>query len=249
MQRASLPELQVTVTTGGVSTVYTNLDYINGRITRNENNFDTAVLECGDYLSKNYPTKISSGSLIQVEAKDASDALWTTVFQGIILQANMDCDAQKGEVLQLHCSGAGYGFKMCPINAEYGDQSINSTLNSLQKIVTDSGAGIVPKYVNKILGGSVNSGYTYTADSTTVQDVVGDVPYIGFPYKPCHKALQDLCDLLQAIKGASAGPHWIVTTDKKLLMTTVGNHHAGTSATDGQHITVAAKRRLLLSRA
>lgn len=227
MQRASIPQLRVTVTTGGVATVYSAADFTSGRIVRNENNFDTGTFECGDYLSKNYPGKITSGSLILVEVKDASDSVWTSVFSGIILQANMNSDGQNGEVLQLTCSGAGYGFKMCLTNAEYGSQSGNATLNSLQKIITDAGAGIIPKYVNKILGGSTNSGYSYTADTTTVQDIAGVVQYLGFPYKPVHNALQDLCDLLQAIKGVSAGLHWIVTTDKKLLVTTVGSHHAG----------------------
>jgi hypothetical protein len=228
MQRASIPQIRVTVTTGGVATVYPMLDFTTGRIVRNENNFDTATLQCDDYLSKNYPGKITSGSLIQVEGKDASDSSWTSILTGIILQGNLNLEpVPTGEFLTLICSGSGYGFKMCLINAEYGAQSGNATLDTLQEIIIDASHGIVPKYVNKILGGAVDSGYSYTADSTTVEDIAGTMQYLGFPYKPVHNALQDLCELLQAIKGASAGPHWIVTTDKKLLVTTVGAHHAG----------------------
>jgi hypothetical protein len=59
-----------------------------------------------------------------------------------------------------------------------------------------------------------------------IDNIAGTILYLYFAYKPNLKVLQDICDLSQAIQAANAGPHWIVTTDDKILLTTIGNHSA-----------------------
>jgi hypothetical protein len=218
------PQHRVIITTGGTSYTFSNEAFPSGSIERNENGIDTAVLEMFDAESRNYPTKVSANSTVQIDFKDSSESTWTTVLAGIIKEAQVQLDGANGSRLILVIDGTGYGLPMSPVAADYGAESIaNSSLDTLREIITDASNGIVPAYVNKILGGGA-SGYSYTADNNTVQDIVGTVNYLSYPYKPADKALKDLCDLIQAIKGANAGPHWIVTTDGKLLCTTVANH-------------------------
>jgi hypothetical protein len=227
----SNPQWKIILTTfygEGLSIDYTFImdKFFSGQIIRNESSFDTGTFECADPKSTMFPDTVTANSLIQVFFKDASESTWSSVFSGIIKEVNAIMKSE-GQTLRLICDGSGYGFPLCTVGADYGLQSSKPSLASLRSIITDPSNGIVPAYVNKILNGSA-SGYSYTADNTTVQDISAAINYLSFPYKPANKALKDLCDLVQAVLGASvAGPHWIVTTDKKLLVTTVGAHSPG----------------------
>lgn len=196
----------------------------NVKLTRLENGFDTAVVRVKDRIgvdgSRYYPSTIDAGKAVTIKVKDASDASWTTEFNGVIRFVHMPFSKAE-EFAVLICDGAGYGFGETIVGQEYGADSANSTLDTIAEILTDSSYGIIPKYVNKILGSDTSSGYNY---SSVVDAITGTIPYIYFPYKPCNKAIADLCDLVQAIKGTNAGPHWIVTTDSKFLLTTIANH-------------------------
>jgi len=78
-------------------------------------------------------------------------------------------------------------------------------------------------WTNKLLGTATDTGYSYT---TYIEDIAGSMKYLYFPYKPCSKAIKDVCDVLQAIQGTNAGPHWIVDTSSRFLLTTIGAHSA-----------------------
>lgn len=223
----SIPQVQLTVTTGGVSYVIDGLT--SGKIIRNENGFDTATFTVADGVgndaSRYYPATIDAGSLVTCEMKDASDAAWTTVFSGVIRFAYVRMFGQEHK-LDLKCDGAGYGFDETVVGEEYGTDSTNPTLDTISEILTDATHGIIPLWVNKILGNGANaSGYAYTY--ANVENIAGAMKYVYFPFKPCSKALADLGDLLQAIKGAAAGCHWIVGTDDKFRLKTVGSDQAG----------------------
>ena len=223
----SLPQMQLTVTTGGVAYVIDST--FSGKIIRNENGFDTGtftIIDCiGTDPSRYYPAKVTSGSLVKCEMKDYSDAAYTTVFNGVarFVYVNM---TEQGWTLELKCDGAGFGLAESVCGEEFGVESRNPTLDTIKEILTDANHGIIPAWTNSILGNTGNaSGYAYTfAD---VEDIAGSMKYVYLPYKPCHKAIGDVCDLLQAIKGANAGPHWIVGTDDKFRLKTVGSDQAG----------------------
>jgi len=224
----SLPMFKVTTNYSGSSYDFINDQFISGRITRVENGLDIATLWMNDYQSLNWLNKVAADEDINIYFKDASEGSWTEVFDGIVRFINTPLSAQ-GEMLELKCDGAAYPLMETSCGQEYGTESTNPTYDKLQEIIAHAGAGIVDNWVEKILGGAA-SGYTLIANTDTVEDIVGSINYLYFPYKDCLKAIDDVCDLVQAIKGAAAGPHWIVTTDNKLCVSTVGTHHAGVIA-------------------
>jgi len=225
----SQPQVRVTVTTGG--TAYVMDKITGGKIVRNENGFDTADIIMGDVSglnhSRHYPAEVAGGSLVKCEMKDASEPAWLaahTVFNGVTRFCYVKMNEQ-GWTLDLKCDGA-CGFAESVVGEEYGVESRNPTLDTIKEILTDANHGIIPAWTNSILGNLANaSGYAYTfAD---VEDIAGSMRYVYLPFKPCQKAIGDVCDLLQAIKGSNAGCHWIVGTDDKFRLKTVGSDQAG----------------------
>lgn len=185
------------------ATEYTNY-LVSATVTRLENGLDSAVIVLPD--TSIYPTTVTEGTTVLLEVKNTSDGSYTTLFVGTVRFVTADISATNS--LTLHCRSIGFGLQEMLVAAEYGSQSINSSLDTITEIITDATNGIVPNYVQKILGGS-NSNYAF--DTTYVETITDSIPYIGFPYKPADKALNDLCDLVTAYKAGTAGPHWIIT--------------------------------------
>jgi hypothetical protein len=224
-----LPQSQLTLGT----TAYSNIN-LTAIITRLENGFDTATFELPDGQSYYYPT-VTNGTAFQFDVKDASEASYTTLSKGIVRFPILPYG--NNELLQLKCDGVAYGLKDTVVAQEYGTQSSHPTLDTINEILTDATYGILTKYVNKILGSATNSGFSYTS----ILEAAGGgdiVPYVYFPYKPCNKAIDDLIDLITAVREGSAGHHWIVTTDdvfhlKSIDETQVGwTKYYGDSQTD-----------------
>jgi hypothetical protein len=233
-----LPQCQVTLG----STVLTG-ELKSATIARLENGFDTATLELPDTMSTLYPLKVTNGTAFQLDVKDAGEAAYTTLSKGIVRFPILSLD--KDETIQLKCDGAGYGLGDTVCAEEYGNQSRNSDVVNpdgdctITEMLTDSNHGIITKWVNKILGGATNSGFSY--DTTTIEEIDGDLSYLYFPYKPCNKCVDDACDLVTALNAGSAGPHWIVTTDDKIRLKLIGTnqtgwtkYYGGATNTDGQ---------------
>jgi hypothetical protein len=214
-----IPQNQLTLG----STIFSNR-IISAVITRLENGFDTATIEIPDEKSILYPSIVTTGTALQFDVKDNSDTAYTTISKGIVRFPITPYG--NNEIVELKCDGTGYGFSDTVCAQEYGSQSRNPALDTIAEILTDASYGIVPKYVNKILGSATDSGFGYT--TTTVDAITGVIPYIYYPYKPNNKAIDDLCDLLTAIKAEAteAGPHWIVTTDDKLHVKQISSTQA-----------------------
>jgi len=219
------PDIKITLGT----TEHENRNHISLQIIRHENGFDTATIMLSDYLSELYPDVVTYGTAIQVDIKDSSDSSYPTnpIFKGVVRYPNIPYSVD-GEVLILKCDGAGYGIGDTACAQEYGTQSANPSLDTIKEILTDATHGIIPKYVNKMLGSATDSGFSYT--TTGVQTITGTIPYQLYPYKPCNKALDDLCDIVTALKDGGAGPHWIVTTDDDLKVKLIGSNIAGWSS-------------------
>lgn len=192
-------------------------------VTRRENGFDIGTLTISNDQSKNWTAKISKGDAITIEVKDryGSDS-YTKFLSGII---DVAIPGMSPLFLKIKCLGSGYGFGKTVCGQEYGTQSTNPSLDTIKEILTDATNGVVPKWVNKILGGATNSGYSY--DTTNVEVITGSIKYVYFPFKPNHKVLGDLCDLVTALKAGTAGPHWIVDTDDKLRVKLISATQAG----------------------
>lgn len=211
----SMPQFKATI--GSV-------DYINDRvlsteIVRRENAFDTASLTLVENNSDLYPT-ITTGSTVEFLVKDQSETTYTALLKGIVRFPVLLHG--KNESLLLKCDGAGYGLADMVVAQEYGTQSSNPTLDTLQEILVDPTNGIIPAWVNHYLGSANDSGFNYTTDH--VEDVmVAVIPHLSFPYKPANKCIDDICDFLTAQQAGNAGPHWIVTTDNQFLLKSIGN--------------------------
>jgi hypothetical protein len=186
------------------------------QITCEENNFDTALLTF-DNTPNLYPT-VAAGSAVTVEVKDASfSSTYTKIFVGTVLYPVYGFGSISKITFQ--CAGTGYPLNMMNCAEEYGEQSRNPTVTSLQDITTD----LINSWVNIYMNTPDASGYNINIDN--VEDIAGTIPYIPFPYKPVNKCLDDLCDLLTAINGT--GPHWIVDVDSKLRIKNIGTNQTG----------------------
>jgi hypothetical protein len=222
---------QVYINVGG--TDYTNIT-LSADVTRVENGFDTATVTLTDYKSINYPT-VTADATIVIYVKDQPDAAWTTIFNGIIVCCTL---GKVPETLVLKCDGAGYGLTRALCAKEYGSESsLGTAYDTIAEILGDGVAdsGIIHAWVNHILGDTGGatyppSGYAYT--TTNVATIAGPIKYVFFPYKPANRCIDDLCDLVTAIRAAAAyhpdheGPHWIVDTANNIFLQSLN----GTSA-------------------
>lgn len=224
-----LPEINVRVDLGAGPYTIIGRSATSIKITDTENGFATASVDF--HKPKNtLLAQVVKGAPIAVFVKSGSESAWPTraMFRGKIRFLKKGFGTS-GTMVTAKCDGSGYGFAEMLVGCDYGVQSSHGTIRTLKQIVTDASFGIVPAWVQKIRNGSA-SGYTY--DTSSMDDIVGDVPYLYFPYKPASKALNDALDIVQAIKYLNPGPHWMVTTDAspKLLVTPVANHSAAAIA-------------------
>jgi len=224
-----IPQLVTTITHSAVA--YTP-EVTKAEVKRIENGFDTATVYIADTKSLNYGVRVGAGDAITLQVKDASDAAYTTIFNGIIRVCLPSLDS-KSQLLVLKCDGAGFGLAECLVGQEFGVDSRNPTYDTIGEIVGagDAGVGILHAWVNHYLGDTgAASNYVYTSD---LEAMTGDIKYICFPYKPANRCIDDLCDLVTAIRQGVAyhpdhiGPHWIVDTDSMLRMKLVNGTQAG----------------------
>ncbi len=205
------------------STVYTNEKQATAVINRRENSVDTAQIVLADAENQLYLDYLRPGTAVQVDVKDASETAWTTIFKGVIRFPILLSDP--ADSVALTCDGAGYGLLDVVAAIDYGSQSSNPTLDTIAEAITDATHGLIPKWANKYFESATDTGFSYT--TAAVDTITGTIPYMLFPYKPINKCLDDLCDIVTALKTGSAGPHWIVTTDDALHVKLISSSQAG----------------------
>jgi hypothetical protein len=219
MNYMQFPQLQVTVG----STTYLSRDNVNVEVIRHENGFDTATIVMTDTQCSTYPGTATVGTAVQIDVKDIYEASYTTIFKGIVRFPVLPIG--ENETVILKCLGAGYGLGDCVVAQEYGTQSKLPTIDTLSEILTDASNGIIPKWVNHYFETTVDTGFNY--DTTYVDAIAGAINYLIFPYKPASKCLDDICDLVTALKAGGAGPHWIVDTADNLRVKLIGDSQVG----------------------
>lgn len=205
------------ITLGG--TDYINERGLSAEIVRRENGFDTATVVLSEKLSDLYPTIITNGASIALAIKNASDGSWgDSLLNGIIRFPLLNL--QSSENITLKCDGAGYGLGEMVCAEEYGAQSRNPTNVNLSGIIADPNHGIIPKFVNRTLeyGTEGSSGYNYDTTYVYIQGDDPDIQFISFPYKPALNSINDLMDLITALRDDHIGSHWIVKTDGKVCV-------------------------------
>jgi hypothetical protein len=205
------------------STVFECEVLTDAKVTQLEDSFDNATIILDDVSIYTSGLAVPKET-ITLEVTNEGNAYPTNpLFSGMIRFPIVEVGDKNR--LTLSCLGTGYGLGNMAVAEEYGSQSRNNTLNTITEILTDSSNGIIPAFVNKKLNDTA-SGYSYDV-SATVETISDDIPYICFPYKPAHNSINDLVDLISAIKAPAAGCHWIVTTDSKFRLKTVGTNQSG----------------------
>lgn len=227
------PKQKITVThdPAGTPVTYTfeNRGIIDWKITRRENAWDIATVNLTNPKSLNYSSRVSRSDQIIIEVQDADESSWTKLFGDSYLTA---CNPMltNATVLNLKADGAGWPLAKMLVAEEYGTQSSNPTLDTIKEILIDGSYGIIDKSIHNLLGSATTSGHWFDTAQAIADDqieaIAGTILYLYFAYKPAGKAINDVCDYVQAIKGAAAGPHWLLTPDSEFLLSTIGSHHA-----------------------
>ena len=119
----------------------------------------------------------------------------------------------------------GYCLADMLVGREYGAQSTLPSLDTIKKIITDANDGIIPRYVDKILDSDTPSGYSLNCNNV---DVIADViNYVDFPFKPADKAIDDLVDVVTALKAGGSGCHWMVDNAGYFRLKLLGTSQVG----------------------
>lgn len=204
--------------------IYLDRSLIDAEIVLAENAYWTAKITLNNEPDQ-YLSAIHIGDAVTVQVKDALDTAWDTLFSGSVLIPDFNNGSPK--TLLLQCVGKGYPLNMMNCAEEYGTQSRHATLDTLQEILTNADYGVITKYINKYMGGTVDSGYTINTDYVEDITTTNPIPYTVSPYKPVDKYLGDLCELVTALKSGAAGPQWIVDHDAQLRVKTIGATQKG----------------------
>lgn len=206
----------------------------NYKVTLRENSVGVATIGIDNDESQ-YPDDVVSGDALTLSIGETLSSV-TPIFTGKVQFPTAVYNNKQNRVM-LNCVHAGYGLCEMLVAEEYGSQSTNSGLDTLTEILTETNHGILPCYVDKVFEGAA-SGWdlyhaTYTADHVaTINNVIS---YIELPYKPADKAINDLVDLVTALRSTDAGPHWIVDNNgffRLKLLGTSQSASAGSGAPD-----------------
>jgi hypothetical protein len=189
-------------TAGDTFTVSTVCDgLISGNVELVENNYWTAQLNFRNSPAI-YPSLADVNTAVLIEVRDeAVGGAYTTLFVGTVLYPDFSFNSSATQV-GFQCVGLGYALNMMNVAEEYGSQSRNPAEVTLSDALTDGTVGIIPKWVNHYKATANDSGYNIT--STYVANIIGNMPYISFPWKPANKCLDDLCDLNTALSAGTS---------------------------------------------
>jgi hypothetical protein len=231
--RYQRPRKKITVTHGGtdyqLEDLCTKLD-----IYQQENVPWNAEMSLVDQWSDIFDNKLSQEDIVKIylNYEEVSNPLTAADlrFHGFVEEDTPHLDT-KGSFLEAKMRAYSRCITALVCGQQYGVESRHASLDTAKEILVDPTYGLIPLWVNKLLGdGSKASGYTL--DTSLIEDIAGTIPFLEFPYKPVLNDLDDLLDMISAIKGdSSPGAHWIVKPEEVegvvtnyLLFGTVGNH-------------------------
>jgi len=197
-----------------------------------ENAIDNAEFTIPDEGADIFDNKIAYNDLVQIwiEYEEIENPLTVASlrFYGFIEDITPYLSISGGEVLNIKCRSYARCLLDLLCGEQYGAQSTNSSLDTIKEIIED----IIPNWINKLLktGSAGSSGYSL--DYSLLEDISGTINYLYSPFKPGKDAINDILEIISAIKGSgSAGAHWIVKPISSggiitnyFLLATVGNH-------------------------
>lgn len=217
MEKIGLPDFKVTITHLGADTDYVNSDFTNLNIKRRENNYDVATLTVNNENSNFYTDHVSAFDEVKVYAKDHAETAYTQLFGGTVRQPNPSYPPAQ---LALLCKGYGAALEETHCNRDYGIESKNAGLFTVQDILED----IVDNMVNKSLGSADNTGWAITKTKIANLFSATGINYVNNPFRTNLEVADVICNLATAIAAGAAGCHWIVDNSKNFIVNTIGNH-------------------------
>ena len=216
------PQAIITVTHGAKDY---NLDFTSFDVILRENAVSNLEIILNNYQNENFIGKCELGDNIKVQFRYVDETnTYTQLFGGWIDQMEPSLMSH-GELMKILSYGYEVGLVNMLVKQQYGSESENPSLNTVQEVLTDAGLGIIPKYVAKVMASATDSGYSL--NTSKVANVTSDFRYLYFPGKPALKCLEDIITLVCAANLPNAGCHWIVIPEETtayLCVATVGNH-------------------------
>jgi hypothetical protein len=173
--------------------------YVTGfDVKRRENALNTASFSVGDAENAVWTALADVGTQLQiyVDYKSVNDPPTTYVFNGYLDEA-MPSVSSNGAVTVFKSTGIGRSLTWMTCGEEYGVESRLPALDTLLEIIDNATDGIVPAWVEKILGTATVSGHTlgsttYVAD---IKDAANPIQYLYYPFKSALSCLNDLMDV------------------------------------------------------
>jgi len=128
-------------------------------------------------------------------------------------------------MMEIWCKGLGMALDETNVNCEYGSQSNNPTLDTLQEIVQD----VLDNYTEKSFGaGGAATGYTVTGGNVENLDAALSIAFVNAPYQTCKQIINKICLINTAYNnGTTAGSHWIVDVSGNMRLKRIGVTQVG----------------------
>ena len=217
------PRQQITVTHNGTDILFEDKTLTTDVFLR-ENKGSNATLTAVDTDAFVYLNEIDQDDVIQISMKNDVGESFSQVFGGYVVELAPEGTAT-GLNLPTKCYGFDIALDRMRAAIEYGTESTHPTLDTLLEIMTDSSYGLIPKWTQKVLATSVDSGYTFNTDNI-LDDATSHV-YLPYPYTPINDCLKTILDLTAAANYPDPGLHWLVIPDGTtpyLCIDQIGNH-------------------------
>jgi hypothetical protein len=205
-------------------------DYVNQiDVWRVENGVDYAQILLADTNFNLYDSVLSYGQDIAIylnyESVESPLTNASLRFYGFIEDIIPNL-SQSGEFTAIKLRHYGRCLLDMICKQEYGSESSNPTLNTIALILQNNTNGVIDRWINK-LPNTAGTTSGYNLNDTYIEDIAGAIRYIYSPLDPSKNVVDSAIDVVQAIKGSSAGPHYIIKTEGNtnyFLLATVGNH-------------------------
>jgi len=188
-------------------------------VVRPESAVSRVKVVANDDEGKNFIDNLNLFDTLKISLRYGSDS-WTQVFEGIIEDATPQLSEQ-GQNVGALAYGYGRAIRNTHVDTSFGAESQNPSLDTPEEIWDD----LVDNYINKSFGGAA-TGYAIT--KAQIEAIATPtIQYVGGTYKSCLDILDQVCNIVQATRGANAGPHWMVDTSKNLRIKYITTVQAG----------------------
>lgn len=216
----------------GVSEYILTQKYASGNITLRENGINDASISFSDKANSLFLGQVTNDDIIRVylNYKHVTPALGASDlrFHGFVEDPTIHF-SKNGRFLGVASRAYSRCFADLLVNSQYGLDSLNPDISLVSEAIVSLTKGIIPKYINELMGLGDASGYDVDFD---VEETTNDFRMAFLAFATGKISIDKLLDIEQALRGAAnAGLHWIVKPSEsggvvtnEFLMTTIAGH-------------------------